>query len=268
MSRSPKKKKKKGSRKAVRRRRLRMFWSVAKIGGPLLVLLSIGCMLFLDVKDYLKRSERYRVRSPIEVSGSVRVSDEEIIACSGIPLDSSILSIDRETAEAKITKHHRISDATIAVTLPNRVSIKIVERVPVALVLFNKPYEIDANGLILGQYEKGLSPEGPIISGVKRPASVKGGIQLSGNGLGKALELWRVFSADPIAKELKVSEIDISDSNSLIMFFSNKRYEMRWPREDFVACVHRLKAAWEDTGGFPGVRTYVDLRFDDDLPTK
>lgn len=268
MSRSRKKKKKKASRKAVRRRRLRMFWSITKIGGPLLVLLSIGCILFLDVNDYLERSERYRVRSPIEVSGSVRVSDEEVIACSGIPLDSSILSIDRKTAEAKITKHHRISDATVAVTLPNRVFIKIVERVPVALVLFNKPYEIDADGLILGQYEKGISPEGPIISGVKKPEPVKEGITLRDEGLSEALELWSVFSADPIAKELKVSEIDVSDSNSLIMFFSNQRYEMRWPREDFVACLLRLKAAWEERGGFPGARTYVDLRFEYDVPTK
>jgi cell division protein FtsQ len=245
-----------------------MCWSVAKIVGPVVVLLSIGCMLFLDVKDYLKSSERYRVKSPIEVSGSDRVSDEEIIACSGISADSSIVSVDRKTTEARITKHHRISDATVAVTLPNCVSIKIVERVPVALVLFNKPYEIDANGLILGQYEKGISPEGPIISGVKKPEPVKEGITLRDEGLSEALELWSVFSADPITKKLTVSEIDVSDSNSLIMFFSNKRYEMRWPREDFAACLLRLKAAWEKSGGFPGARRYVDLRFDYDVPTK
>lgn len=260
-------KKKKASRKAVRRRRLRMFWRITKIVGPLLVLVSIGCILYLDVRDYLNRSERYRVRYPIEVSGTNRVSDEEVVACSGIVVDTPIRSVDRDAAAAGVTAHHRVSDAAVAVTLPNRVSIEIVERVPVALVLFNKPYEIDANGLILGQYEKGLSPEGPIISGVKKPEPLKEGVQLRDDGLGEALELWRIFSADPIAKELTVSEIDVSDSNSLIMLFSNKRYEVRWSREDFALSVLRLTTLWKETGGFPAVRRYIDLRFDD-VPTK
>jgi len=264
--------KKKVSRKAVRRRRLRMLWGIMKIGGPLLAVVFVGYLLYLDVSNYLNRAERYRVNR-IEVSGTNRTSESEIVAYSGIVFGSPTFSVDRELAAAGVTGHHRISEALVAVTLPDRVSIKVVEREPVALVVFNKPYEIDATGLLLGQYEKGLSPEGPIISGVKRPESLKDGVKLRDDGLSEALELWRILSAEPIAKELTVSEIDISDSNSLIMLFANKRYEMRWPREGFTACMHRLKAAWEKTGGFPGVRNYIDLRFielrfDDTVPTK
>lgn len=264
MSRS---RKKKVSRKTARRRRLRMFWRITKVVGPLLVIVSVGGLLYRDAASYLNRSERYRVRR-IEVSGMNRASEQAIVACSGIMLDAAILSVDREQAAAGVAGHHRISDATVAVTLPDLVSIKVVEREPIALVVFNKPYEIGADGLILGQYEKGLSPEGPIISGLKKPRALKEGVQLKDQGLAEALELWRIFSADPVAKELTVSEIDISDSNSLIMLFANKRYEMRWPREGFTACMHRLKAAWEKTGGFPRVRSYIDLRFDEDVPTK
>lgn len=264
---TPSRKKKKVSRKAVRRRRLRIFWRITKIGGPLLGVVSVGYLLYLDVSNYLNRSERYRVKR-IEVSGTNRASEREIVACSGIVFDGPTFSVDRELAAAGVTGHHRISEALVAVTLPDRVSIEVVEREPVALVVFNKPYEIDATGLILGQYEKGLSPEGPIISGVKKPEPLKEGIQLIDDGLSEALELWRIFSTEPIAKELTVSEIDVSDSNSLIMLFSNKKYEMRWPREGFTACIHRLKAAWKQTGGLPGVRSYIDLRFDDTGPTK
>ena len=238
-----------------------------KILGPLLVLVSIGCLLYVDVRTYLNRSERYRVRH-IEVSGTNRASEQDIVASSGILLDSPIFSLDRDQAMAGVTGHHRVRDAAVAITLPDRVSIEVVERAPVALVVFNKPYEIDANGLILGEYEKGLSPEGPIISGVKRPQPLEEGVRLRDEGLSEALELWRIFSADPIAKELTVSEIDVSDSNSLVMFFANTRYEVRWPREGYAACLHRLKGAWKRTGGFPSVRLYVDLRFGGTVPTK
>ncbi len=264
---TPSRKKNKVGWKAVRRRRLRIFWRITKIAGPLLAVACVVYLLYSDVSNYLNRSERYRVRR-IEVSGARRASEGEIVACSGIVLDCPTFSVDRKLAAEGVTRHHRISDALVALTLPDRVSIEVVEREPVALVVFNKPYEIDASGILLGQYEKGFSPEGPIISGLNRPESLVDGVKLRDDGLTEALELWRIFSAEPIAKELAVSEIDVSDSNSLIMFFANKRYEMRWPREGFRACLQRLKAAWNQTGGFPDVRSYIDLRFDDIAPTK
>jgi len=258
----------KGRRKPIpRRRKIRNIKRTVKIAVPLIVLALVGRAIYVDMKRYLKDSDRYRVEF-VEVAGNDRASDDQIVERSGIRIGEPIFFIElKETAE-HINQHPRVKHAEVAVTVPNHVSIHVVEREPLALVVFNKPYELDDEGVILGEYKKGVSPEGPIISGVKRPDPLQEGARLPDDGLGEALKLWRIFSSDAIAKELTVSEIDISERNSLIMILANKRYEIRWPRKNLEECLYRLALLWKETDGFPAVRQYIDLRFRDPIPTR
>lgn len=255
------------ARKLPLRRKIRNVRIIARIVLPLIVLAAIGVLLYRDIKGYLNASERYRVER-IEVTGANRVSLDVIIAMSGIHKEGPIFSIERTGAAERISEHPRIRSATISITVPDRVSICVAERVPVALAVFDKAYELDTEGFILGEYDKELFPKGPIISGVKKREAPREGDQLQEDGVKEALELWRAFSSDPISKKLTVSEIDISESDSLIMILSKKRYEIRWPRENFPQCLARLNSLWQETGGLPKVRRYVDLRFDHSVPTR
>jgi len=259
--------KKKAVYAAARRRRLRICLIVAKVVVPAAVVASVGVLFYRDVRDYLRQTHRYRV-AHIEVRGAHRVSKDEIIRLSDISIGDPVFELDCDDKAEKVAAHPRIRGASVRVTVPNQVSIEVVERVPVALVVSNRPYEIDADGVVLGEYEKKVSPEGPIISGIERTGSLKEGARIGTKGLSEALELWQMFSSDPLSNELTVSEIDISDSHSLIMIFSNKKYEIRWPREGFSRALQRLRDAWRETGGFPNARQYIDLRFDNNIPTR
>jgi cell division septal protein FtsQ len=244
--------------------------TVAKAVVLTAVVASVGVFVYRDVRNYLSETQRYRV-AHIEVRGAHRLSKDEVIKCSGVHLGDRIFELGRSAAENNIANHHRIRDMTVHVTVPDRVSIEVVERVPVALVVSNRPYEIDADGVVLGEYEEGVSPEGPIISGIEASGPLKKGSRIETKELSLALELWRIFSSDPLSKELIVSEIDLSDSSALVMIFSNnsnKKYEIRWPRGDFVQSLHRLRTAWRESGGFPDTNRYIDLRFDNQIPTR
>ncbi len=261
MSRSRKK------RKAGRQRRIRVCLTAARALVPAVVFASVSLLLYSDVRSYLVKAPRYRV-AHIEVTGTDRVSKEEVIRFSGIGVGDPIFKLDCDERAANVARHHRIRNAAVRVTVPDQVAIEVVERVPVALVVSNRAYEIDADGIVLGEYEKKVSPEGPIISGIEGTGSLKEGARIGTKGLSEALELWRMFSSDPLSKELTVSEIDLSDSNSLIMIFSNRKYEIRWPREDVAQSLVRLQNAWRETGGFPNARQYIDLRFENNIPTR
>lgn len=250
-----------------RRRKIRNIKRTARIAVPLIVLALIGAAIYVDLRRYLRDSDRYRVEF-VEVAGNDRASDDRIIQSSGIRIGDPIFSIGLKEAAERISRHPRVKHAEVAVTVPNHVSIRVIEREPLALVVFNKPYELDDEGVILGEYKKGVSPEGPIISGVKRPDPLQEGARVPDDGLEQALRLWRIFSSDAIAKELTVSEIDISERDSLIMILADKRYEIRWPRKNLEECLYRLALLWKETDGFPAVRQYVDLRFRDPIPTR
>lgn len=256
-------------RKPQLRHKLHIIKRVVTTGVPLVALAWIGGFLCRDVMRYLNRSERYRVKE-IEVIGIDRLAKETVIACSGIHVGAPVFSINRDEAASGVMAQPRVKSATVVAIVPDRVSITVVERVAVALVVFDKPYELDGEGVMLGAYEKNRSPQGPIISGVKEPQSVLPGIPLTDDGLKEALELWRLFSAAPISAELSVSEIDISDAQSLIMILENRKYEIRWPRKDLADALSRLDYLWQGTSGFPKTRQYIDLRFGDieQVPTR
>jgi cell division protein FtsQ len=260
-------KKKKAVQAAARRRRLRVWFIAAKVAVVAVVVASAGVVLYRDVRAYLGQTHRYRV-AHIEVTGAHRLSKDDVIRCSGVQVGAPLFELDRDAVAANVATHHRIRSALVRVTVPDQVAIDVVERVPVALVVFNRAYEIDADGIILGEYEKKVSPEGPIISGIEHTGSPTEGARIGTKGLSEALELWRLFSSDPLSKELTVSEIDLSDSNSLIMIFSNRKYEIRWPREGFAQSLQRLRNLWSESRGLPDARQYVDLRFDNNIPTR
>jgi cell division protein FtsQ len=155
-----------GKRKPIpRRRKIRNIKRTAKIVIPLIVLALVGAAVYVDVKRYLRDSDRYRVEF-IEITGTNRASEDEIVEYSGIRSGAPIFSIGPKRAAERIVEHPRVKDAQVAVTVPNLVSIRVVEREPLALVVFDKAYELDSEGVILGECKKGVAPEGAIISGV------------------------------------------------------------------------------------------------------
>lgn len=108
----------------------------------LAVLLAVGVALYGVV---------FRVRT-IDVEGNTQVSDEEVIALSGVAMGTSIAWVDAAKAEEGINRHCYLVFQGLERQLPNRVVIRVKERTAAAVMYhYGSNYTIDARGMVLAE---------------------------------------------------------------------------------------------------------------------
>lgn len=85
----------------------------------------------------------------ISVSGNKELTQNEIIQISDINKGMNIFSIDIGQTIDKLREEPYIRYAYVSRTLPNKISINIVERKPIALIAMDKLYSFDISGILL-----------------------------------------------------------------------------------------------------------------------
>lgn len=120
-----------------------------KANRRLIVLLALFFVLIASIIYF--QSPLSKVKN-ISVSGNETYTYEQIVAKSGLDLQVNIWKINRDEAEKKLEELQEIKKATVQVTLPNSVAIKIEEFNRLAYISKGKSfYPVLENGNILGE---------------------------------------------------------------------------------------------------------------------
>ena len=154
----------------------RALWSAPRRGprrlkaGWLLLLLLVGAAAAWTARDALAKTLPWRavftVRT-VEVQGETYLSEAEVRAFAGLTKPVDFARVDLAAAEKKLAKQARIERASVERELPRRIVIKIVERKPALLVRAGRLLEADRRGVILPALASGVTPDVPLVSGVK-----------------------------------------------------------------------------------------------------
>ena len=122
------------------------------------------------------------VVSSIALDGDLPMSDAELLAVAGVREGMRFLSLDVDQVTARIERHPGVREAQVQATFPNRLSISVTRRVPLAAALAQTngttvPLVFDEDGVVF-QVGAAAQIEGlPVISGL-RFATIDVGLQL------------------------------------------------------------------------------------------
>jgi len=249
-----------GMREALQRllgsawvRRLR-FGTLAAVCG---VSLAVGLWYGVPRGVRTIKSHRYFALMSIEVEGNRRLDRREVLQWAGVSEGRSVWDATPSVLRMRLLSHPWIHQVQVQREFPNRLTISVQERRPVAIVLADGQRYVDRYGRVLGPLRDDDSRDFPIISGLDG-AEVT---DFTGIGLHRALQLvrWceRLNSLDT------VSEIHVDPRRGVTVF----------PRRTAVAVMlgwgswreklqrsARVFAAWE---GQADRLAAVDLSFRD-----
>lgn len=114
----------------IRKQRRRKLW----VALAVLVILVLGLIP-------LYRSGWFNIQK-IEVVGSKHLSDKQVVKLSGLSKKTSLIGLPGGAARESIIKNSWVKEAKISSSLLFRtVKIEVVERKPLAAVLFKSPHE-------------------------------------------------------------------------------------------------------------------------------
>jgi len=206
-------------------RRIRAGWFV------LLGLVAVAAVW--TARDALAKTLPWRAVftvKTVEVQGETYLSEAEVRAAAGLAKPVDFARVDLGAARRKLLKQARIEKASVERQLPRRIVISIVERKPALLVRAGRLLEADRTGRILPPLASGLTPDVPLVSGVK-VKDARAGKKITDPAFARALRQLDALMAPEVALGHPVSEIDVSDARTTVVTLAPDGVDVYLPAE-------------------------------------
>ncbi|GEM_PF-1301694 len=239
------------------------IYKTLKIVSSLLVLLSVICVLFLMFTG----DPRY-IAEEIHIEGLKYYSDIEIKKDLAKFLKRKLGKIRDSEIKAELLKYPFIEDCLIKkIKEENKIIISVQEMPPYAtLFVEDQLFLVSHTGKILKKIQSIKEAVGPLITGLFRYDVLEPGTYIDEEGFWFALEFWYEYNQVPKNKNIRISEIVITSSENIKVFFDEVPCETRWKRENLERQVQNFSIALNKVD-ITRIQCseYIDMRFNDDI---
>ncbi|CCO08729.1 cell division protein FtsQ/DivIB [Desulforamulus hydrothermalis] len=177
------------------------------------LLQSVFFILLVSVSIYVLLQSPFFEIKYITVNGNRQLTEEEIIKLSGLHLNANIFKVNLAEAAKRLSLVPMIKSSQLKRSLPNKITITVVERTAVALLPVQNGFiKVDADGVYLqkGQIASAL----PIITGLQVRVP-QPGQPVSAENLPVALS---ILSQLPRSLAVKLSEINIGKDGQINLY--------------------------------------------------
>lgn len=155
--------------RARRRPSLRraLYLSLAVLVPSTFGVVALGAVYYAadEAAAYLDESSGFRVER-IEVVGNRQLTERQVLERAGLAAGSSIFDVDIVAARRRLLLDPWIRRATVDKRMPATVVVRVVERLPVALLAGEGTLQLMAeDGAVMGPTTGAAAPDLPVLTG-------------------------------------------------------------------------------------------------------
>ena len=155
--------------------------------------------------------------SEITVTGNNKVSSADIIHASGILSGQNIFSVSPNFSAVWISMDYSIESVQLVKSYPDKITIAVTERTPVALVPFvNGFLEVDRFGVVLSRVRHISSINLPLLSGVGgiEPGIIPG-MKITGKEISEGLSMILQLPEEAVSF---IAEINVLNVQKIVIY--------------------------------------------------
>lgn len=203
-------------------RNLDLRKKLAILGAGFLVLVAGFAVVGFIVYKALERSDFFQITAT-NIQGCHRTTKNLILEMSGVDVHSNLLALDPKKVKAGIEAHEWIESAEVARDWPNRLTIVVKERLPVAIVsLENGLFYLDQNGVAFAQVLPPEDMDYPIITGLKKDEWPR---TLKDSQLGEALQFIKYAGqGSSILPKQNISELHVDGDENITLYLVDRPF--------------------------------------------
>ena len=200
----------------------------------------------------------------IRVTGNDKVTQEEILALSGLAPGMNVFSLDEKLAAKSIQVHPMIKQAEIKRHLPNQVSISIIERQIWAVIPFRELFLcIDDTGVCFDKLNDVPVDNQLIITLETVPEYVNLGQTINVQATDMIKQVWQAL---PSEEQARISDVHYQNQDGTLKIYTIQGTEIRFgdlERLDEKVKMFNEVLNMEEQMSDKGIDEleYVDLRF-------
>jgi cell division protein FtsQ len=222
-----------------------------------IVLSAFTCHI---VYGYITDSPLLALREVV-IEGCRRISEKDILSMTQLNRRPNILSIKLAALRSTVETNPWIERAETRRIFPDRISIKITERRPAAVILLDQLYYIDAQGVIFARVPKGLKIDCPILTGLHRD-DFKTHPQQAWELVSRALRVTGLIYRGDILSQKDISEIHMDKASGISIYTDDGAVEITLGFERYEAKWKRLVKVWRHLRQQPLKPAYIDCKYE------
>jgi len=203
----------------------------------------------------------------VGVIGTRMLQPSEIVNASGIARGSRLFSVDLAAVRRKVEQNPYIRTASVQRDAPNRITITVEEREPIAIVAGSRMLYLDTAGYVLPATRTGQALDLPLITCVPPAPDFVPGKQVAADGVRQALAVLKMAQKIGGESYHRISEIRVDGEHDLLFYTAEYGIPVLIGHGDEAAKLLALDGFWKDVVRHRGARglEYVDLRFEDQV---
>ncbi len=227
--------------------------------GVFSVALVVAGSFFLV--QILLSSDQFRIDT-IRVEGNQRLSEQTLVALSDVQEGVSTFSLDLDLIGRKVAENPWVREARIQRIFPRQVSIRIVEREPLAIVNLGYLYYLDANGAVFKLLDGNDSLDYPVITGFDA-AQLELGQYKDRAQLLKVVELIEELESRSQFSLHNVSEVHNEAGGGLSVYTLEGGVRIRLGNDKYHEKLDRLERIYALLKPKMKMLDYIDLNVDE-----
>lgn len=180
----------------------------------------------------------------IEVTGTQRFSRSQILEMARLDARTNLVALKPALVEQTLQAHPWIAKAELERRWPNRLTLRLTERTPLALVQLEDLYYIDKSGSLFRPSAPTDPHDFPVITGLSREHFPAGQNQ-SSTLVSQALELLELLknATGPVKSSL-VAEINVDPERGFTLYLSTLKTAFYLGFNDLPEKIQRLTNVW------------------------
>lgn len=165
-------------------------------------------------------TDRFALRA-VRVLGTNRVTDAQVTKLAGLSLGQNLFALDTGAVERALATHPWVRSVSVRRSVPDELTVQLVEKVPVALISLGDLYLVDLDGEPFKRAQASEAVDLPLITGIERDALVDHRDDTR-ELVKQALAAMASYARSPAAVGHPISELNVSDDGLTLVTTSGQ----------------------------------------------
>ncbi|MDQ7063920.1 MAG: FtsQ-type POTRA domain-containing protein [candidate division KSB1 bacterium] len=225
-------------------------------------------LIVMHLSLWIQDNQAFSVQN-IRVTGAYLVSADEILQAARDEAQKHIFKADLRTIEKRLAKFPQVKSVRVSRVFPNSIRIELEEREPVAVIIDNGIWGVDAEGVLLPRLQTVRGLDFPVIVGLQLRSYIAGEVVKNPRIRELAKILGELRQQNPVVYHL-ISEITMNKLTGVQLTLITHQVPVILGRGRLMQKFNKLKSLYQyllATHEMKSVR-YLDLRFHDQIVLK
>ena len=238
-----------------------MSGKVRGIGSFLLLLGLILVTATVSIGSYVWKSDL-----PARVAdcdGNLIVPRDAVLRLAAVPLNKRMVDIDLGAIRARVMQNPYFKEVSVHRDLPDRILIRVQERVPVAVLVAAKTMYVDSEGVMMPAIRSEHAFDLPVITGAATVQECRPGKKIVHPTLREALQV--VLASQKLGNSVsrRISEIHLQPNGELVLYTAEYGIPVMFGRGNIIDKLTLLEGFWTGVVSSRGGQSLraVDIRF-------